>query len=93
VVRREHDAQAGHHRVELAVGERQILGVGLPPFQPRPPPRGLPLPGFEQFRGQVAGHHAGSRLGGGDRGVAGSGGHVEHPVPGLDPDRAGQDRA
>src|SRR4029077_919921 len=64
-----------------------------PPPQPRPPPRGLPLPGLEQFRGQVAGHHAGSRLGGRDRGVAGSGGHVEHAVPGPDLARGGQDRA
>ena len=44
VVRREHDADAGHDGVELAVGERQRLGVGLPPVQPRPPPRGLPRP-------------------------------------------------
>ena len=55
--------------------------------------RGLPLPGLEQFRGQVAGYHAGPGLGGGDRGVAGSGGHVEHPVSGPDLARFDEDRA
>ena len=93
VERREHDAQARHDRVELAVGERQVLGVGLPPFKRRSASFGRPPPGLEQFRGEVAGYYAGPGLGRGDRGVAGSGGHVEHPVSGPDLARFDEDGA
>ena len=37
VVRREHDPDAGQHRVELSAAERQRFGIGFPPLRTRTP--------------------------------------------------------
>ena len=85
MVRGEHDPQAGHDDIELVVTERERLGVGLPPLQLNALPGGLPLPGGQQFGGQVTGDYAGPGVSGGNRGVARSSSHIQHPVSGPHP--------
>ncbi len=93
VMRGEHDPHAGQHHVELAIGERQRLGVGLTPLHLHAQLRGLFPPGVEQLRSQVGGDHAGPGQGRGDGGVARSGGDVQHPVTARHPARPNQNRA
>ena len=80
VVRREHHADAGQHGVELAVVERQGLGVGLPPVEVDAALGGGRAPGVEQLGGQVAGDDVGAGQRGRDGGVAGAGSDVEHAL-------------
>ena len=58
MMRGEHDSQAGHDHVELAVAERERLGVGLPPFQRQALLLRLPLTGGQEFGSEVAGDYA-----------------------------------
>jgi hypothetical protein len=56
VVRGEHDPDAGKHRVELAVGKGECLGISLPPLQHGGFLCGLLPPELQKFRCQVARH-------------------------------------
>ena len=78
----EHHADARQHRVELGVAERQGLGVGLPPFEADATLGGQPAAVLQQLRAQVAGDDAGARGRGGECGVAGAGGYIEHAIVG-----------
>lgn len=78
-MRREHDPQAGHDDVELAITERERLGIGLPPLQLKALLRGPALPGGQQFGGQVTGDYVCAGAHGWDRGVAGSSSHIQNP--------------
>ncbi len=93
VVRGEHDADAGHHRVERGVLERQRLGVGLLPAQDRSARLGLPAPHGQQFGSEVRGDHIAAGQRGGDRGVPRPCRDVQHPVPLLHGARVHQDGA
>ena len=84
VVRRKHHAQAGHHHVELVVLERECLGVPLLPVQLNAAIGCLPAAGVEHFRREVTGDDVRVHHGGGDRRVAGTGGHVQDALAGLD---------
>ena len=57
VVGSKHDAQAGHDDVELGVSEGQGLRVGLLPGQADSAVGCLTTAGFEELRGEIAGHH------------------------------------
>ena len=85
MVRREHHPDAGQHRVELSVAERQRLGIGLLPDQADTGGRGQSLTLRQQIGHQVGGHHVRAGERGGDGRVARAGGDVEHPGAGADP--------
>ena len=78
--RREHHADRRHHHIEFVVPERQFVGVGLTPFEVDATLSGRRPTAFQQLRAQVAGDDAGSGLCGGNRGVSGACGHVEHSI-------------
>ena len=71
--------------VELAVVERQRLGVGLLPGELDVRRLGVPAARLEQLGGQVGGDDGAAGQRGRDRGVAGAGGDVEDPLARLDP--------
>ncbi len=85
MVGREHGAERRRDDVELAVRERQRLGVGDDPLDVDTPLASLVLAGRETFRRQVGGDDVRARLSRADRDVAGAGGDVEHVLTGLDP--------
>ena len=83
--RREHHADTRHHDVEFVVAERQCVGVGLAPFKFDAALGGKPAalppttPGHRSLATTLAPVSCG-----GDRGVSGACGHVEHAVAGTD---------
>jgi hypothetical protein len=87
VVRREHRAERRRDGVELAVAERQRLGVGLDPLELHPLRGRLASSGLEVLRRQIRGHDLGARKRGADRDVPGSRRDVEHLLTGADPAR------
>ena len=92
VVRREHRAEAGDHRVERAVLVRQRLRVGLLPGD-RQPIAGQDAARLEELGRQVAGDHLGTDLRGRDRRVATARCDVEHLVSAGDPAGLDEDGA
>ena len=93
MVRRKHHAQAGHHGVELVVPERERLGVPFLPVQLNAAIGCLPAAGVEHFRGEVAGDDVRVHHGGRDGRVAGTGGHVQDALAGLDAAGVNEDGA
>ena len=81
VARGEHDAERRQHAIEARVSKRQRLGVTLDPLDAHPRQRLAPAGGREQLRGEIEPDDLRARRGGVDRGVAGPGGDVEHPLP------------
>ena len=88
----EHRAERGGDDVELAVAERQRLGVGLDPLELDSPRAGLAAARLEVLRREVRGHDLRPGLGGADGHVARAGGHVEHALAGGDPARLHEHR-
>jgi hypothetical protein len=82
LVRREHHADHGEHRVELAVPVRQILRVGLLERDRQVLGLGAGPAAVHQVRHVIHGHDLAEAARGGDGRVAGAGGHVEHAGPG-----------
>jgi hypothetical protein len=93
MVGREDRADRGGHHVELAVGERQRLGVGVHPLELHASCVRLAAARLEVLRREVRRDDLCPRLGGADRDVPGAGGDVEHPLAGGDPARLHQHRA
>ena len=94
VIRREHRAERRRDDVELAVAERQRLGVGLDPLEldaARCAPRARPASKFSGVRSEATTVRAG--LGRADGDVAGARRDVEHALPGADAARLPRARA
>ena len=87
MVRGEDRAERRGDDVELAICERERLGVGLDPLELHPVGLGLTAARLEVLRRQVRSHDLGPGLGGADRRVSRPGGDVEHALPGRDPTR------
>ena len=78
LVGREHRAEDREHGVVLAVLARQRFGVGLGELDVQALGARSRAAAFEQRRNVVRAGHVAAAAGGGDRGVAGPAGHVEH---------------
>lgn len=87
VVGGEHDAEYRGRDVERGVGERQVLGVGDLQIQRQSFRRGAPADRLQQRRDVVGRCHDRKAPGCGERGVAVSGGDVEHALAGAQVDR------
>ena len=80
LVRGEHRAKSGGDDVETAVREGQLLGVGYLGAHRQPFHLSAPLRDVQQIRHVVAAGHVGTAAGGRQRCVAGTAGHIQHPL-------------
>jgi hypothetical protein len=79
MVGREHRAEGAEYRVELAVGERQGLGVALDEVDGQALSTSPLAAALEQCRDVVAARHVTAEPRRGERGVATAGCHIEDP--------------
>jgi len=68
-------------------GTAERLGIGLLELDSQPIGRGAQFSAFEQARNVIGGHHIAPATCRGERGVAVSGGHVEHLLSGANVER------
>ena len=87
LVRREHDAEGGEHRVEAVIVERQVFRVGFPEFDLHAFRRGARLAAFQQRRHVVGRGDVAPPPRRGKARHAVAGGDIEHLRAGLEIER------